>query len=213
MNQSQSDAFESELRKSFLRFEIELLTEEQINRLVKHYRLLCKWNERFNLTRITQPREAATLNYAESLFGAKLIAQAKTVLDIGSGAGFPAVPIAIALPELDVTALEANQKKSLFLTEVKFELSLANFRVITARLEDIDCRNYDLLTCRALDRAETTLPSIISDLTEGQRLMIYCVQDLVDKLASQFPVGFKVEVNQIPESEGRLIAIFSRDGA
>jgi len=48
-------------------------------------------------------------------------------------------------------------------------------------------------------------------LTEGQRLMIYCVQDLVDKLASQFPVGFKVEVNQIPDSEARLIAIFSRD--
>jgi 16S rRNA (guanine(527)-N(7))-methyltransferase RsmG len=211
MNQSQSDAFESELRKSFLRFGIELLTEAQINRLVKHYKLLCKWNERFNLTRITEPREAATLNYAESFFGAKFIAQAKTMLDIGSGAGFPAIPIAIAQQELDVTALEANQKKSLFLTEVKFELSLANFRVITARLEDIDCSNYDLLTCRALDRAETTLPSIISDLTEGQRLMIYCVQDLVDKLASQFPVGFKVEVNQIPESEGRLIAIFSRE--
>jgi len=211
MNQSQSDAFESELRKSFLRFGIELLTEAQINRLVKHYKLLCKWNERFNLTRITEPREAAILNYAESFFGAKFIAQAKTMLDIGSGAGFPAIPIAIAQPELDVTALEANQKKSLFLTEVKFELSLANFRVITARLEDVDCSNYDLLTCRALDRAETTLPSIISDLTEGQRLMIYCVQDLVDKLASQFPVGFKVEVNQIPESEGRLIAIFSRE--
>jgi len=213
MNQSQSDAFESELRKSFLRFGIELLTEAQINRLVKHYKLLCKWNERFNLTRITEPREAAILNYAESFFGAKFIAQAKTMLDIGSGAGFPAIPIAIAQPELDVTALEVNQKKSLFLTEVKFELSLANFRVITARLEDIDCSNYDLLTCRALDRAETTLPSIISDLTEGQHLMIYCVQDLVDKLASQFPVGFKVEVNQIPESEGRLIAIFSRDRA
>ena len=213
MNQSQSDAFESELRKSFLRFGIELLTEEQINRLVKHYERLCKWNQRFNLTRITQPRDAATLNYAESLYGARFIAQAKTILDIGSGAGFPAVPIAIALPELDVTALEANQKKSLFLTEVKFELSLANFIVITARFEDIDWSNYDLLTCRALDRAETMLPSIISDLTEGQRLMIYCVQDLVDKLASQFPVGFKVEANQIPESEGRLIAIFSRDGA
>ena len=213
MNQRQSDAFESELRKSFLRFGIELPTEEQINRLVEHYSLLCKWNERFNLTRITEPREAATLNYAESLVGAKFVAPAKTMLDIGSGAGFPAVPIAIAQPELDVTALEANQKKSLFLTEVKFELSLANFRVITARLEDIDCSNYDLLTCRALDRAQTTLPSIIGDLTEGQRLMIYCVQDLVDKLASQFPVGFKVELHQIPESEGRLIAIFSRDGA
>ena len=213
MNQVQSDAFEFELRESNLRFGVEGLAEGQIGQLVKHYELLCKWNQRFNLTRIIQPRNAATLNYAESLYGARFIAQAKTILDIGSGAGFPAVPIAIALPELDVTALEANQKKSLFLTEVKFELSLANFRVITARLEDIDCSNYDLLTCRALDRAETTLPSIIGNLTEGQRLMIYCARDLVDKLASQFPVKFNVEVNQIPESEGRLIAIVSRDGA
>src|SRR5262245_61057420 len=139
MKQNQSDGFAFELRESNLRFGVEGLSEGQIGQLVKHYEMLCKWNQRFNLTRITQPRDAATLNYAESLYGARFIAQAKTMLDIGSGAGFPAVPIAIALPELDVTALEANQKKSLFLTEAKFELSLANFRVITARLEDIDC--------------------------------------------------------------------------
>jgi len=210
MNHSQSDAFESELRESITRFGIEGLSEEQVNQMVKHYALLCKWNHRFNLTRITNPRDAALLNYAESLIGARFASQAKKMLDIGSGAGFPAVPIAIARPKLDVTALEANQKKSLFLTEAKFELSLANLRVMTARLEDIDCSGYDLLTCRALDRAEAILPSIISGLAEGQCLMLYCTQDLFEKLEGQLPERVKVESNQIPESEARLIAIFSR---
>src|SRR5262249_8599063 len=175
MSQTQSKAFESELRKSILRFGIEGLKEEQILQLVKHYELLCKWNQRFNLTRITKPKDAATLSYAESLYGARFIGEAKTVLDIGSGAGFPAVPIAITLPELEVTALEANQKKSLFLTEVKYELRLDNLKVVTARLEDNDVSEYDLLSSRALDRAEATLPSIISRLAGGQRMMLYSV--------------------------------------
>jgi len=211
MNQTPSVAFESELRKSILRFGIAGLKEEQILQLVKHYELLCKWNQRFNLTRITKPKDAATLNYAESLYGARFIGEAKTVLDIGSGAGFPAVPIAITLPELEVTALEANQKKSLFLTEAKYELRLNNLKVVTARLEDVDVSEYDLLSSRALDRAEAMLPSILSRLAKGQRMMLYCVQELIHKLLSQFPVGFKVETGKIPESEERLIAIFSRE--
>jgi 16S rRNA (guanine527-N7)-methyltransferase len=210
MIQTQGKAFESELRKSILRFGIDGLTEEQILQLVKHYEMLCKWNQRFNLTRITNPHDAATLNYAESLYGARFIGHAKTLLDIGCGAGFPAVPFAIALPELNVTALEANQKKSLFLTEAKYELQLANIKVINARLEDVESSEYDLLTSRALDRAEAMLPSIISRLTDSQRLMLYCMQELVDKVLSQLPGGFKVETNRIPESEGRLVAIFAQ---
>src|SRR5215813_6115042 len=206
MSLSQRDAFESELRRSILRFVIESLSDGQINQLVKHYELLCKWNQRFNLTRITGPREAATLNYAESLYGARFIAQANTMLDIGSGAGFPAIPIAVALPQLAVTVLEANQKKSLFLTEAKFELPLPNVKVMNARLEDVDSSEYDVLTCRAIDRAETMLPSVISGLADGQRLMLYCAQELVDKLLSQFYAEFNVEPYKIPESEGRLIA-------
>jgi 16S rRNA (guanine(527)-N(7))-methyltransferase RsmG len=162
------------------------------------------------LTRITKPGDAATLNYAESLYGTKFIAQAKKMLDIGSGAGFPAIPIAVALPELAVSALEANQKKSLFLTETIFDLPLANLKVITSRAENVDLSEYDLLTCRALDHAEAMLPSILNRLTKDQRLMLYCVQAMVDKLVGQLSGSFNVETNPIPESESRIIAIFSR---
>jgi len=210
MNQTQSEAFESELRNSVRRFGIEGVTEAQFVQLVKHYELLCKWNKRFNLTRITKPGDAATLNYAESLYGAKFIAQAKTMLDIGSGAGFPAIPIAVAFPELAVSALEANQKKSHFLTETIFDLPLVNLKVITSRAENVDLSEYDLLTCRALDHAEAILPSILNRLNKDQRLMLYCVEAMVDKLVGQSSGSFKVETNPIPESESRIIAIFSR---
>ncbi|MEK6406073.1 MAG: 16S rRNA (guanine(527)-N(7))-methyltransferase RsmG [Acidobacteriota bacterium] len=209
MSRDQTAAFQSELETAISSFGIEALTEGQTTQLVRHYSMLCRWNQRLNLTRITEPREAARLHYAESLFGARFIAGARTLLDIGSGAGFPAIPLAVARPDFQVTALEANQKKSLFLKEAKDELGLANLKVMTARLEEFDWDGYELLTSRALDRAEAILPSIIERLSAKQRLMLYCGPDLAAKLEGQ--VKYKIETHPIPHSQARLIAIFSRE--
>ena len=170
--------------------------------------MLCRWNQRLNLTRITEPRQAARLHYAESLYGASFIDEASALLDIGSGAGFPAVPLAVARPDVQVTALEANQKKSLFLKEARDELGLGNLNVVTSRLEDFDWAGYELLASRALDRAEAILPSIIERLSAKQRLMLYCGPDLVARLEGRARV--KIETHPIPTTEARLIAIFSR---
>lgn len=207
MGRDQTAEFQSELETAILSFGIPALTEEQTTRLVRHYSMLCRWNQRLNLTRITEPGEAARLHYAESLFGARLIAGAQTLLDIGSGAGFPATPLAVVRPNVQVTALEANQKKSLFLKEAKDELELANLKVVTARLEKFDWTGYELLTSRALDRAEAVLPSVIERLGAKQRLMLYCGPDLVTKLEGQGK--YKIETHPIPHSEARIIAIFS----
>ena len=209
MSRDQTAAFQSELEMAISSFEIDRLTGEQTARLGKHYAMLCRWNRRLNLTRITEPRAAASLHYAESLFGARFIAGAHTLLDIGSGAGFPAIPLAVARPDVQVTALEANQKKSLFLKESKDELGLANFRVVTSRLEDFEWEGYELLTSRALDRAEAILPSVIERLRPKQRLMLYCAPDLMAKIEGK--VKYKIETHPIPNSEARLIAIFSRE--
>ncbi|MEK6287072.1 MAG: 16S rRNA (guanine(527)-N(7))-methyltransferase RsmG [Acidobacteriota bacterium] len=209
MSRDQTAAFQSELETAISSYGIEALTEGQTTQLVRHYSMLCRWNQRLNLTRITEPREAARLHYAESLFGARFIAGARTLLDIGSGAGFPAIPLAVARPDFQVTALEANQKKSLFLKEAKDELGLANLKVMTARLEEFDWAGYDLLTSRALDRAEAVLPTVIERLSPKQTLMLYCGSDLVAKLEGQ--VNYKIETHPIPHSQARLIAIFSRE--
>jgi 16S rRNA (guanine527-N7)-methyltransferase len=209
MSRDHTAAFKSELEIAISSFGIEALSEDNTTRLVRHYSMLCRWNKRLNLTRITEPREAARLHYAESLFGARFIAGAHTLLDIGSGAGFPAIPLAVARPDVQVTALEANQKKSLFLKEANDELGLANLKVVTARLAEFDWDGYELLTSRALDRADAILPSIIERLSAKQKLMLYCGPDLVAKLEGQ--VKYKIETHPIPLSEARLIAIFPRE--
>jgi len=211
MGQDQIDAFNSELRKAVLEFEIEELTEEQTSQLVRHYAMLRRWNQRLNLTRITEPRGAARLHYAESLFGARFIGEARTLVDIGSGAGFPALPLAVARPDVQVTALESNQKKSLFLKEAKDELALSNLDVMTARLEELNCDGYELLTSRALDRAEAILPALIQELSPTQRLMLYCGADLVAMIEKSGGADFSIETHSIPESEARFIAIVSRN--
>ena len=205
MSREQTDEFGSALDEAITSFGIEPLTAEQTAQLVRHYSMLCRWNRRLNLTRITEPREAARLHYAESLFGARLIAGEHSLLDVGSGAGFPAIPIAVARPDVQITALETNQKKSVFLKEAKDEIGLGNLAVVTARVEEFDWSGYELLTSRALDRAEAVLPLIIHRLSPRQRLMLYCAADMVAKLEG----GVKIETHPIPHSEARLIAIFA----
>lgn len=207
MSREQTDAFESALDEAITSFGIEPLTAEQTAQLVRHYSMLCRWNQRLNLTRIIEPREAARLHYAESLFGARFIAGEHTLLDVGSGAGFPAIPIAVSRPDVQVTALETNQKKSVFLKEAKDEIGLGNLVVVTARVEEFDWSGYELLTSRALDRAEAVLPLIIQRLSPRQTLMLYCAPDMVAKLEG----GVKVETHPIPQSEARLIAIFAKE--
>lgn len=207
MIQESQEEFRTALEAAVAAFELDPLTDEQASQLGKHYALLCRWNKRINLTRIIDPREAAKLHYAESFFGAKFIVDARTVLDIGSGAGFPAIPLAVARPELRVTALESNQKKSLFLKEVKDELELDNFEVATARLEEFDWAGYEVLTSRALDRAESIFPSIIELMRSNQRLMLYCAGALVANLAAQ--LHCKIDTHPVPDSSARVLAIFT----
>lgn len=205
MNRDQT--FEAALDEAISSFGIEPLTGEQTTQLVRHYAMLCRWNQRLNLTRIIAPREAARLHYAESLYGARFIASERALLDIGSGAGFPAIPIAVARPEIQVTALDTNQRKSVFLKEAKDELGLHNLTVVTARLEDFDWSAYELLTSRALDRAEVVLAPTIQRLSPKQRLILFCGADLIGKLEGEA----KAERHPIPQSESRMIAIFAKE--
>ncbi|HWP43856.1 MAG TPA: RsmG family class I SAM-dependent methyltransferase, partial [Blastocatellia bacterium] len=129
--------------------------------------------------------------------------------DVGSGAGFPAVPLAVLLSECRITALEVNQKKSLFLSEVKDALSLENFAVARQRFEGFDWSGFDLLTSRALDRAGQMWAANIEKLRTRQRLMLYSTPDLVSSLSETFPGEFQIETHPIPLAENRIIALIS----
>jgi 16S rRNA (guanine(527)-N(7))-methyltransferase RsmG len=122
------------------------ISDEQIERLEQHFSLLLKWNARMNLTRVTDPVEAATRHYGESLFLAARLTPG-TVLDIGSGAGFPGIPAAIVRPECEFHLIDSNRRKCVFLREAS--RNLPNIRVSAERARDVQGR-YDWAISRAV---------------------------------------------------------------
>lgn len=111
------------------------LSAEQQAKLLDYVALIYKWNQVHNLTAVRDPHEMITLHILDSLSIFPHI-ESKRLLDVGAGAGLPSIPLAICLPELQVTAIDAVQKKVTFMRQVKAELGLANFTVIHGRIED-----------------------------------------------------------------------------
>jgi 16S rRNA (guanine527-N7)-methyltransferase len=114
--------------------------------------LLLKWNARTNLTAIGDPEEIIRRHFGESLFAARYIApETKTLLDFGSGAGFPGLPIALLHPEIQVTLAESQNKKATFLREVVRTLNLTT-EVWSGRVEAMPAsRQFHTVTLRAVD--------------------------------------------------------------
>jgi 16S rRNA G527 N7-methylase RsmG len=130
-----------------------VLSFQQLRTLEEHYRLLLRWNETLNLTRIVGVDDAVRLHYCESLFvGTKIPADPIRILDLGSGAGFPGIPLAILRPECGVDLVESNKRKAVFLREASRGLS--NVRVISDRAELIEARQWDWLVSRAVRPGE-----------------------------------------------------------
>jgi 16S rRNA (guanine527-N7)-methyltransferase len=127
------------------------INEEQISALDRHYQLLVRWNRVLNLTSIRNTEEAVIRHYCECLFFASLLPDSGRVLDLGSGAGFPGVPVAVLHPKMRVTLLESHQRKAVFLKEATRDL--ANVDVVPKRAEDTS-GTWDLVVSRAVDPQE-----------------------------------------------------------
>jgi 16S rRNA (guanine527-N7)-methyltransferase len=140
------------------------LSDDQIVRLHEHYSLLDRWNEKMNLTSVEPGAETVIRHYCESLFfAAHLENNASSIADIGSGAGFPGVPIAILKPELRVSLVESNQRKAVFLREAT--RLLPNVSVITQRVEEVSM-GFDTLVARAVNSkgVVTLIPRLASKI-------------------------------------------------
>ena len=118
-------------------FDIQL-TESQLTQFQALTALLLDWNARMNLTRIANPAEIALLHYLDSLALLPHLADLRRprLLDVGSGAGFPGMPLAIARPQTRVTLLDSTAKKLRFIEAAGAALGLENIRVLHARAED-----------------------------------------------------------------------------
>lgn len=119
------------------------ITAEQQYKLLEYVALIYKWNQVHNLTAVREPLEMITLHILDSLSILPYI-DCKYLLDVGAGAGLPSVPLAICLPDLQVTAIDAVQKKVSFMRQVKAQLGLGNFNVIHGRIEDQEVPSKDM---------------------------------------------------------------------
>ena len=129
------------------------LNERQVVHIQQYTKLLWRWNEKINLTAIRDPLEILYRHFCESMFGATLLPVENCRLaDVGSGGGFPGLPLKILRPDLNVFLVESNVKKATFLAEVIRELGLTDARVLVSRFEELgeEVAPLDVVCSRAL---------------------------------------------------------------
>lgn len=134
------------------------LTEEQLDKLDKFYHLLIEWNQKINLTRITEKKEVYLKHFYDSLTITKVVDLNKvdTLCDVGTGAGFPGIVLKICYPSLKITLLDSLLKRVNYLNEIIKELELNDIKAIHTRGEDYH-EKFDVVTARAVANIEKLL--------------------------------------------------------
>ncbi len=185
------------------------LSESQLQSTSTYIDILQKWNARVNLTAIRDPEQIVTRHFGESYFSAqKLLDEdwSGTVLDLGSGAGFPGIPIAISRPKATVTLIESNGKKAAFLGEVMSQLGLANVAVFSGRGEAIG-RKADLVAMRAVESFELALGVAASLVDNGGRLGLLVGQSQADAARAKERKFHWDDPIPIPMSKFRILLV------
>lgn len=172
-----------------------LESQEIAKKLLCYLGLIEKWNRVHNLTSIRKTEDMLTHHIIDSLavlphlFGRRLA-------DVGSGAGLPGIPIAVANPNWRVTLIESSQKKTAFLRQVKFELRLNNIHIVSGRVEDYQPENkFDTVICRALCslREFIALAGHLHDKSNRKSRMIAMKGVSLDEELSQLPANYYIE--------------------
>jgi 16S rRNA (guanine527-N7)-methyltransferase len=187
-----------------------------IAKSTQHLTLIEEANRHFNLTRITSPREAAIKHVLDSVIPWRLFANGRQVLDAGTGAGFPAIPLSLALPDTQFTLAESIQKKARFVGSTIAALDLANVTVIPGRAEEIIRQErFDIITARALAPLSRALPLFAPALRTGAQLILYKGPDVDQEIAEAAAEARKRRVTvqvamryELPDGQGsRTIVI------
>ena len=177
------------------------LTDALVQSLSLYLDLLLRWNARMNLTAIRDPAEIVRRHFGESLFVARHLPACKTLLDLGSGAGFPGIPIQLALPDLAVTLGEAQSKKASFLQEAVRVLALPA-EVWFGRVEAMpEERLFDVVTMRAVDNPDKAALVARQRLKSGGLLAVLAT----DRIAA----GKAGPVYRLPDSERSVLQFYT----
>lgn len=143
-------------------------------KLLHYLHLIVKWNKHFNLSGITAIQEMVPLHLLDSLAISPYL-EGERILDIGSGAGLPGIPLAIANPDKSFVLLDSNGKKTRFLFQVKVALELSNVEIVDARVDEYlstaDTGEFSLITCRAFSSLSSIVKMIEKPLASGTKLL------------------------------------------
>src|SRR5277367_902942 len=169
--------------------------------------LLLRWNQKTSLTTVTDPNEILRFHFGESLLAVATVPiRHGRLADVGSGAGFPAVPIRMVSNEVSVILIESNQKKATFLADVVRELRLGNVDVRRCRMEDVDLNDarVDFVTARALGIDDGFLNWSRDALNATGSLVLWLGDTDVSRISKK--AGWNWEKpTRIPHSERRFI--------
>ena len=197
---------------------------EQIEQFYKYMNLLIEWNEKMNLTAITEPKEIILKHFIDSITILKYIDDNSKLVDVGTGAGFPGVPLSIMNPTLKITLVDSLNKRLIFLQEVVKELNLQNIEIVHARAEEFgQNKNYrdkfDIATSRAVANLATLSEYLVPLVKIGGKIIsmkasnakeeINDAQKAIEVLGGKIE---KIEEFDLPESDiGRTIIIIDKN--
>ncbi len=192
------EANTEQFRSEFLK-NIDYCDSETASKFVSYYQLLLEWNERINLTAITDPKGVAERHFADSLLALSLIPQGAKVIDVGTGAGFPGIPLKLVRPDIELTLLDSLNKRIVFLNFVLKELGI-EADTFHMRAED-GGRNVKLHECFdiAVSRAVASMAKItewtLPFVKKGGASLLYKGPNADDELSETSPLLKKMHID------------------
>jgi len=174
--------------------------------------LLRLWNQKVSLTAVKRPEDILQFHFGESFLAVKQVPiENGRLADVGSGAGFPAIPIAMLVPDLEVTLIEANLKKTTFLSEVIRRLALRNTRVVRSRMDDVEEDSFNFVTARALAPHQHLTRWSARSLAPSGKLVLWVGEADAAVIAHESGWVWQNPI-QIPGSRRRVLLIGTSEG-
>jgi 16S rRNA (guanine527-N7)-methyltransferase len=199
-----------------------VLSPAQLERISTYIDILLHWNSRINLTAIRDPEEIVTRHFGESLFAARHLfpkiypvppvlkevdVDGTRLADLGSGAGFPGLPIKLWAPHIALTLIESNHKKATFLREVTRTLTLTDVNIQNVPAETLPPATFDVITIRAVERLAKILPAAADLLAPAGRLAVLVSSSQLETIHATLPAFTWADPIPIPHSHSRVLLI------
>jgi 16S rRNA (guanine527-N7)-methyltransferase len=196
-----------------------VLSPTQLDRISIYIDILRHWNARINLTAIRDDEEIVTRHFGESFFAARCLFPEASgseagkgrvrVADLGSGAGFPGLPIKLWVPDIQLTLIESSHKKATFLREVCRALALTDVDIQNVRGEEVG-RTYDTVTLRAVENFAQALRIAAGLVTPQGRLALLIGSSQLDSVCSALPDMIWQTPLTVPLSQSRVLLVGNR---